>query len=202
MAEMKHPENPIHILLGGGIGSGKSIVGQELKEFGLMVIEADHIGHAVLEPVGEAFRSVSHRWPWVAVDGRINRGALADIVFADREQLDELEALTHPEIIHRIGEIAGSTDDLVVEMPLILDVPGEWTRIFVDANENVRLRRAVARGSSEEDVRLRMANQPSHDEWLAWCDVTIDNNSSIEDLERQIDSLWYGLRTTDNGLRP
>ncbi len=92
--------------------------------------------------------------------------------------------------------------DVVVEIPIILDVPGDWTKVFVDANEDVRVGRAVERGSSEADVRRRMASQPTRDEWLAWCDKTIDNNGSVEDLERQINSLWDGLRTTGNGLRP
>ena len=201
MGELKHCGTPIHILLGGGIGSGKSAAGQVLERLGARVIEADRIGHAMLEPDGGAFRSVSRRWPSVFADGRIDRGALAEIVFADRERLDELEALTHPEIIRRITEIAGSAIGLVVEVPLILDVPGDWTKVFVDATEDVRRRRAVERGSSETDVRQRMANQPRRDEWLEWCDMAIENNGSVQELENQIDALWFGLRTTDNGPR-
>ena len=48
MAELKHCETPICILLGGGIGSGKSIAGRSFEELGAMVIEADRLGHAVL----------------------------------------------------------------------------------------------------------------------------------------------------------
>ncbi len=199
MAELKHYEAPIRILLGGGIASGKSAVGGRFNELGATVIDADLLGHAVLEPDGEAYESVGERWPSVVVDRRIDRRALAEIVFTDLEQLTVLEALTHPAIIHRISEIASSTDDLVVEVPIILDVPGAWTKVFVDVNEDVRLERAVERGSTEADVRRRMASQSSRDEWLAWCDNTVDNNGSVADLEQQIDSLWYGLRTTDYG---
>ncbi len=202
MDELKYCGPPIHILLAGGIGSGKSVVGQRFSQLGATVIEADRLGHALLEVEGEAFRTVSERWPSVVVGGHIDRGALAEIVFTDQEQLSELEALMHPAIIHRISEIAAGADNLVVEIPLILDVPGDWRCVFVDASEDVRLRRRVDSGSSEADVRQRMANQPTRDEWVSWCDVVIENNGSMEDLKSGIDTLWYGLRTTDDGLRP
>jgi dephospho-CoA kinase len=194
MAEMKHPETPVRILLGGGIGSGKSIAGQRLEEFGATVVEADHLGHELLERDGAAFEAVSDRWPSVLVDGHIDRRALAEIVFADAQQLGELEALTHPAIVHRIEELASRSRDLVVEVPLILHVRGEWTRAFVDSDEEIRIRHAVERGGSEADVRRRIAAQPHRAEWMAWADETVENNGSIKELEAQIDALWHSLR--------
>jgi len=201
MTEPKHPENPIGILLGGGIGSGKSAALRKMEERGATVVEADHLGHALLQRGGEAFGAVIERWPSALVEKEIDRGVLAEIVFADSGQLLELERITHPAIINRIGEIASGAEDVVIEIPIILDVPGDWTKVFVDANRAVRLWRAVERGNGEADVRRRMASQPTRDEWLAWCDKTLDNNGSAESLERQINSLWHGLRTTDDGLR-
>lgn len=201
MPEMKYPETPIRILLGGGIGSGKSAVGRRFDELGATVVDADLLGHAVLGPDGEAFNAVIERWPSVVVDQHIDRGALAEIVFSDPSQLTGLETMTHPAIIQSISELARKSGDLVVEIPLILDVPGEWVNVFVDANEDSRLNRAVERGSGEKDVRRRMDSQPSRDEWLAWCDEALDNNGSIESLEVQINSLWYALRTTHYGLQ-
>ena len=201
MGELQHSETPIRILLGGGIGSGKSAAGQRFSDLGATVVEGDHLGHAVLERGGESFGAVIERWPSAFVEQQIDRGVLAEIVFTDPGQLLELERITHPTIINRIGEIASSAEDVVVEIPIVLDIPGDWTKVFVDANEDVRVGRAVERGTGEADVRRRMASQPSRDEWLAWCDRTIDNNGSVEDLERQINSLWDGLRTTGNGLR-
>ncbi len=200
MAELKHPETILHIVLGGGIGSGKSTVGRRLELLGATVVDADRLGHTVLEPGGEAFGSVCERWPSVVVDHRIDRGALAKIVFAEEAQLTKLEAMTHPPIINRINQIGASADDLVVEIPLILDVPGDWTKVFVDADEDIRLRRAVDRGGDVTDVRSRMASQPRRDEWLAWQDHVIDNSGSIGYLEEQADTLWYGLRATGDGL--
>ena len=195
MGETKHPEAPILILLGGGIGSGKSIALRRFEQLGAMVVEADRLGHAVLEPDGEAFAAVSERWPSVVIGHQIDRSALAEIVFGDPALLIELEAMTHPPIIRRIRGLAAGGVDLVVEIPLILDVPGDWTRVFVDTDEDLRVHRAVDRGASEADVRRRLANQPDRAEWVSWADETIGNNGSLDELEALIDALWQGLRT-------
>ena len=201
MVETKHLGTPIRILLGGGIGSGKSAAGRRFEQHGAKVVEADRLGHAVLEPDGEAYEPVVARWPSVVFNQRIDRASLAEIVFSDTEQLTRLEAVTHPPIIRRINELSSDARDLVIEVPLILDVPGVWTTVFVDADDNVRLRRCVDRGSDEIDVRRRMATQPSLDEWLAWADLVIGNNGAIGDFESHIDALWYRMRNTDCGLR-
>ncbi len=202
MAETKYPKTPIRILLGGGIGSGKTIAGGCFEALGAMIVEADRLGREVLEHNTEAFELVSDRWPSVVADNDIDRSALAEIVFANREQLSELEALTHPLIIRRITELASTARDVVIEIPVILDVPGEWMNVFVDTNEDSRLARAVQRGNSEMDVRRRMDSQPSRHQWMTWSDVTIDNSSSIDELKRQIDTLWYEMRDTDYGPWP
>ena len=82
------------VVLCGGIGSGKSTVGTLLAARGAFVIDADEVGHRVLEPGGRAFDPVAGRWPSVVVDNAIDRGALGRIVFDDAAQLAELEAIT------------------------------------------------------------------------------------------------------------
>jgi dephospho-CoA kinase len=201
MGESKDRRADTRILVGGGIGSGKSRAGLRFAELGANVVEADGLGHEVLYRDGGAFEAAVRRWPEVLVNRHLDRRALAGIVFNDPAQLAELEALTHPAIIERIGAIAAGSGDLVVEIPVIVNIPGTWTKVFVDADMETRVRRAVARGSSEEDVRRRMANQVSRADWLRWADYVMDNNGSVEDLERQIDALWYELLNPDVGQR-
>jgi dephospho-CoA kinase len=196
MIEMKYPETPVRILLGGGIGSGKSIAARRFEELGANVVEADRLGHQLLERDGEAFDAVSERWPSVIVDGQVDRSALAEIVFADREELADLETVTHPSIVRNIGELALDPSDLVVEVPLILGVPGRWTRAFLDADEDIRVCRAIDRGGNEADMTRRMAVQPHRSEWMAWADETVDNNGSTHDLREQLDDLWHRLQST------
>ena len=126
---------PNLIVVAGGLGSGKSTVAAMLAAKGATTIEADRIGHEVLEPGGPAFVAVAERWPVVVVDGAIDRQRLAAIVFSDLEQLQELESITHPaigaEIARRAHAAAGSP--VVVELPVPAIVAPDWTWIVVVA---------------------------------------------------------------------
>ncbi len=101
--------------------------------------------------------------------------------------------MTHPAIIKRIVAIAEEVDDLIVEVPLILELPGDWTTVYVDASPDRCLRRAIDRGLDEESVRMRMDNQPHRCEWLAWAEQTLDNNGTPEELAERVDGLWREL---------
>ena len=191
------PNSPPHTILGGGIGSGKSLVAALLDAAGAAVINADEVGHGVLEPDGAAFTEVAAHWPSVVVKGRIDRPRLAGIVFRDPAELAALEALTHPAIIETILDRVTEIDrPVIVEVPLILDLGDGWRRVFVDADHEVRVERAVARGADEADVRRRATAQAEREEWLLWADDVIVNDETKEDLATQVDALW--LRLTNN----
>lgn len=171
-------------LLTGGIGSGKSEVRRMLESHGIRVVDADAVGHSVLE--NEGFEPVSARWPQVVVEGVIDRKRLASVVFADPQQLTDLEAITHPLIFGRIGaDLEGFDGVAVVEMPLI-DADLGWPSIVVDAADEVRIQRAVDRGMDEADARRRMGSQPTRAEWLASAEVVIPNFNGLAELERTV----------------
>lgn len=186
-----------HIILGGGIGSGKSLVAELLDAMGAAVISGDGVGHGVLEPGGPAFTKVTARWPSVVVEGRIDRSRLAGIVFRDPPELAALEALTHPAIIETILDRVAEIDQpVIVEVPVILDLGEGWRRVLVDADEKVRIERAVARGADEADVRRRAAAQADREVWLLWADDVIVNEGSKEELAVQVKALWDRLVTS------
>lgn len=171
-------------LLTGGIGSGKTAVRKLLGLRGIRTIDADAVGHAVLNE--EGFAPIAERWPRVVVEGEIDRKALAGVVFAQRGELAALEAITHPFIFGRIAdELEGFSGPAVVELPLIDSTMG-WARMVVDADEETRMRRAVDRGMAEDDVRRRMAIQPSRAEWLASADLVVPNHDGLEELEHAV----------------
>lgn len=175
-------------VLSGGLGSGKSLVRSLLEESGVDTIDADSMGHLVLQSDGAAFADVSARWPHVVRDGEIDRRSLADVVFADPDELDTLEALTHPHIFDMIrARVEDIAAPVVVEIPLLAHGLGdEWGRIVVDCRDELRLQRAVARGMDEEDVRARMSAQPAREEWLAAADVVVPNHGSVEELNETV----------------
>jgi len=124
-----------HVLLGGGIGAGKSVVADVFVQAGFLLIEADAIGAEVLRPDTASTRTVAEIWPDAVNGGVVDRKALARIVFSSSGELRRLEAITHPAIAAEIDKrVAGTTGDVIVEVPLThLDLSGEWIRVAVVA---------------------------------------------------------------------
>lgn len=182
-------------ILGGGLASGKSEVRQALAERGMVTIDADTVGHVVLEAEGPAFGKVAARWPEVVIDGRIDRKVLAGIVFSDQDQLDELERITHPYIFdtirRRVEEITGP---VVVEMPIVSNgFRSGWRWAVVDCRRDLKVRRAVARGLDEADALARLEAQPTREEWLSMADLVVPNHGSLEELRSAVDRLFEHL---------
>ncbi len=167
-----------------------------LQRRGCCVIDADEIGHKVLEPGGEAFERVAAAFPDTLVDGTIDRGLLATEVFADPTRLQLLESLTHPAIRARIlGDVEACGERvIVVEVPLISDFLGDgWMRVVVDAPTGRRLQRLHDRGMDPEDALRRVNAQPSRSEWRDAADLVVDNSGDLKDLEREVERLWSWL---------
>jgi len=166
------------LLVGGGIGAGKSRVGSLFAERGFEVIEADKVGHSVLEHDTTAIDAVSTLWPDVVTNGVVDRAALAAIVFSDAAALAELEAITHPVIGETLRRrIESAESPVVVEIPLMRVLADEpYVRVAVVADPATREDRAVARGASRDDTRRRMSHQHSDAQWVEWADHIIDNS--------------------------
>jgi dephospho-CoA kinase len=192
--------------LTGGLGSGKSTVGKALADRGAAVIDADQVARTVIEPGTDGERAVLDRFgPAVTgPDGHLDRQALASIVFSDADELRALEAITHP-LVH--DEIARELSSLpaqvvVIELPLLtaggrqeydLDVV-----VLVDTPQELAVRRAVGRGMSEQDVRARMAAQPSAQERRAASDWVVVNDGDQAQLEAAVEQLWARLTATSS----
>jgi dephospho-CoA kinase len=190
----------------GGIASGKSMVAEQLASCGAKILNADKIGHEVLrEPKIEA--AVRERWGQKVfqLDGRIDRGRLAQIVFAPSpdgpKQRKYLEQLTHPEIIRIIDDeltaLAKTTTEVVViDAALILELGLDklcTIIIYVDTPRETRLERAIARGWRKEDFTAREATQKSLDFKQNRADLVINNSGSPEQTQAQVDRLWQTL---------
>lgn len=185
--------------LTGGIGSGKSTVSALLAQRGAVIIDADAITREVQQPGTEVFEAMVARFGpgIVGADGALDRPAVADIVFADPEALQDLNAIVHPavgaETARRLLE-QSETDNLVVlDIPLLVESGGREVAgiVVVDVDPEVAVERLVAhRGMREADVRARMSRQATRAERLAKADVVIDNSGTPEDLVRAVDAAW------------
>jgi dephospho-CoA kinase len=111
--------------LTGGIGSGKSTVGELLVERGAILIDADRIAREVVVPGGPAYQPLVDRFgPGIlAPDHTIDRAALAALAFADAESLAALNAITHPAIsavmAQRRAAEEGGDGVVVLDVPLL-----------------------------------------------------------------------------------
>lgn len=188
--------------LTGGIGSGKSTVASMLAAKGAVIIDADQISREIVEPGQPALDEI------VAVfgpgllreDGTLNRGELARLAFADKDQTKRLNAIMHPRIsaesAARISAApAGST--VIYDMPLLVETKQDSAVdhvIVVDVPVETQRERAIGRGLEAEDVDRRIEAQATREQRLAVAHTVIDNSGSIEKTQAQVDSLWASLQ--------
>jgi dephospho-CoA kinase len=188
--------------LTGGIGSGKSTVAAMLADRGAVVVDADDLAREAVAPGTEGERAVLARFPTAARGGAIDRAALASIVFGDDVARRDLEAIVHPEVRRRFGEICvpleGSDAIVVFVAPLLVETGasvGFEVVVVVAADEAIRRERlARSRGMSDGEARARIAAQASDAERAAAADVVLPNDGSVEDLAARVDRLWDDLR--------
>lgn len=187
--------------LTGGIGSGKSSVASRLRERGAVVLDADAVARAVLEPGEPALEQVVARFgaQLLDADGQLDRPALGRVVFGDPAALADLEAITHPAVWERTARLreqarADGAEVVVHDMPLLVEkemAPQYHLVLVVDTDEATRVRRLVEhRGMPEADARARMRSQASDAQRRAVADVLLDNTGSRERLAAQVDDLW------------
>lgn len=190
--------------LTGNIGSGKSTVAQMLSERGATIIDADVLARRAVELGTGAFEKIVRRWgPQVlAPDGHLDRSALRRIVFADHEQLEELNQIVHPEVERlriRLVDLARKRGDRIVvcDIPLLFErhMTDRFDRIIlVDAHRALRLERLVKdRGLRETEAMEMIAAQMPAELKRARADFVIDNDGTLTQLERRVHDVWLSL---------
>ncbi|MHB8184883.1 MAG: dephospho-CoA kinase [Dermatophilaceae bacterium] len=185
--------------LTGGIGSGKSTVGQRFRELGAVVIDADLLAREVVEAGSTGLAEIRERFgdAVLAADGSLDRGALGEIVFADVQARKDLEAITHPLIGARTRSVVESVAPgriVVHDVPLLveLDMAANYhLTVVVGAEEDIRMARlTTGRGFTEADARARIAAQAGDRARRAAADAWLDNNGTVDALLAQVDALW------------
>lgn len=195
--------------LTGGIGSGKSTVARLLAERGAVVIDADVVAREVVEPGEPALDEIVAQFgdDVRGADGRLDRPALAAIVFADEDARRALEAITHPRIGERVAqriaearaaeEADGRARVVVVDHPLLVEsgaAAGYETVIVVEAPVEERVRRLVEhRGMDAADARARIASQADDATRRAAATHVVDNAGAPEALAPQVDAILAQL---------
>lgn len=178
----------------GGVASGKSAVTQAFEALGIAIADADVAARAVVEPGQPALAQVAgHFGPgYLLADGRLDRVALRQRVFADAEAKATLEALLHPPIRAWLHAACAAAPGpyAVAAIPLLAEGGGRqayaWLhRILVlDVPEAVQQARLVQRDGIGPDLARRMvAAQASRAQRLAIADDVIVNDGSLAQLD-------------------
>lgn len=184
----------------GGVGAGKSEILKYLKEkHGAVVVEADKVGHLLMEPGGACYYSIVEKFGSSVLNGdqTINRGKLGKIVFSDEGLLAELNKIIHPRVkSHIVSEIAKErayhrTKYFVVEAALLIEdhydvICDEMWYIHTDASVRAE-RLKETRGYDDEKITSICANQKSPEEFRSACQVVIDNSGDLTGTQKQID---------------
>lgn len=195
------------IAVTGGIASGKSAVSARLAEHGAVHIDADDLARRVVEPGSPALQEIEQRFGGGVIrpDGTLDRAALGAIIFADPDERDALNAITHPAVkrlARRIMDEAEATDPdvvIVYDVPLFIEARISEAYDFdlvvvVHANVATRIDRMVnLRGLTPEEAKHRVNSQASDTQRLAIADVIIDANGTLAETIEQTDRLWESI---------
>jgi len=193
----------LRVGLTGGIGAGKSEVSLRLAGQGAVVIDADAIAREVVAPGTAGLAEVTEAFgrEILRPDGELDRPRLGDIVFADPELREKLNAIIHPRVGARMTELeqaAGPGAIVVHDVPLIAEnglADAYDVVVVVDVPPRIQIDRLVRyRGMTSDQARARMAAQASREQRLAVAGIVIDNSGSLAELDRQVGDLWAELR--------
>ena len=124
--------------LTGGIASGKSTVARFLEALGAKVIDADRVGHELLQPSNPVHNKVVAHFGREILKpcGEIDRERLGSIVFADPQKLSELTSLMHPSLIARVKEVAAEFRSRQPRAVILVDAPLIYEARVADCFQN------------------------------------------------------------------
>jgi dephospho-CoA kinase len=193
---------PITIGLTGGIGSGKSTAAKILAELGAPAIDADKVGHEIYQPGTPAYRELIDAFGEgiLGPDRTIDRRKLGPIVFADPAALKRLNAILHPKMFARMGEMVaamrrgGEARPIVIEAAILIEA--NWQPLFDEiwlvtaARERVIERVERDRGLKPEQTEARIRAQLSDEERRKYATSVIRNDGSLEEVRTAVTRLW------------
>ncbi|MDD5803503.1 dephospho-CoA kinase [Blautia sp. HCP3S3_H10_1] len=183
----------------GGVGAGKSTVLAYLEEkYNAFVIQADEVGHIVMEPGQECYEQVIRLFgkDVIKKDKTIDRKRVSDVVFGQPDLLERLNRIIHPAvkryILRSLEEQKEEKRELcVVEAALFLEEHYQefcddvW---YIHTDEEIRIRRLMEnRGYTRGKSLGIIGNQASEAYFRANTDYTIENNGDLEKTWKQID---------------
>lgn len=193
--------------LTGGIASGKSTVAKILQSLGAAIVNADDLAREVVEPGHEAWKEIvaSFGAEILQSDQTLDRQKLRTLIFNQPHARKRLESIIHPRVRalaeERIRQYAAAGYPVVIyEVPLLFEGNlQEWLRpvILVACDVETQTARLQKRDHlTAADAEKHIAAQMSLKDKRRLADYVIENNGSLEDLERQTRQILEELKAT------
>lgn len=199
--------------LTGGIGSGKTMVSQQLASYGAGIIDTDLIAHHITAASGPAISRIKAEFGDDFIDpaGALDRKKMRELVFSKPEARQLLQEITHPFIRKEAIEHAltlaksGEVPYLVFSVPLLIE-SGIWMEtidyvVVVDCPPETQISRVMQRSNlSEQDAQKILDAQISRSARLAKADFIVENNASVDQLKQNVLGLHKKLQKLANDL--
>jgi dephospho-CoA kinase len=189
------------VALTGGIGSGKSTVGQIFEDLGAVVTDSDQLARNVVERGTTGFDQIVAAFgDEVLKNGDLDRAALAEVIFKDPSKRTQLEQITHPLIRRAFAKIVESAqnDSIVInQIPLLVESKHEYKFdhvITVSATEEVRIQRLLMRGMNLTQIKQRIGAQSTDAQREAISDTVISNDKDHSELLVEVERVWELLQ--------
>ena len=180
----------------GKIGSGKTTVSKIYEKLGAIVIEADKLGHELLEKKEIIEKIKNTIGKDVVKKGKIDRKKLSDKLFNNRQLLFNYNKWIQPLMESGLKRIIEKNRNktVVVDAAILY----RWRInfdyiIMVKVPEDIITERLKEKGLSEEEIKNKMSAQWNEEQIQRIADFIIDNDGTLEDLERVATNVWYEI---------
>jgi dephospho-CoA kinase len=189
------------VALTGGIGSGKTMVGEIFAELGALVVDSDQLAREVAERGSKGFDLIVTEFgDEILKNGDLDRAALASLIFKDPKKRAKLEEITHPLIRQSFAKIVSSADSdsiIINQIPLLVESKHDYKFdhvITISAPEKIRTERLLKRGLALTQIDQRMKAQATDAQREVISDTVIVNDKSEQELLAQIEKVWESLK--------
>lgn len=192
--------------LTGGIGSGKSLAAQFFAELGALVIDADQLARDAIERGSDGFdQLIATFGDSILTNGLVDRRALGELVFRDKDAKRKLEGIIHPIVRQEFEEAVQSLEKdqvLIYEIPLLFETKAMERFdyiVTVESDLELRKERLLKKGLRISEIESRIAAQASREERTSIADQVFENNGNEDELLRSVENLWELLKMRSKG---
>ncbi|MEQ1918155.1 MAG: dephospho-CoA kinase, partial [Elusimicrobiota bacterium] len=196
---MKAPKRFV-VGLTGSIGTGKSTALKRFEALGAATVSLDQIAKEQARPGRDGYKAIVKNFRTCVLkgDGNIDRALLGRVIFSDKRAKLGLERATHPLILKEMKRLVSKLAGVViVDVPLLFEKKLQKNfdaTMLIACKPQTQLRRIIKRdGLDPKEARLRIKAQMPLDEKRRMADVSINNDTNINNFNRLINEYYQGL---------